>query len=170
MYKYIKVLAALFCMVVFTSSATAQNQKESKDSLAIMEWLLKNFAFDKPDTGFVALPEGNGYSNSNLGAAIKFITLPGKYAKAKTEFLEQKSTENSLQLDIVYHKINDQEAFSIIREEISPDKTQYENFISITTVMGFGDITVIVVGAYPKSKDAALRKKYLQASLTLREL
>lgn len=37
------------------------------------------------------------------------------------------------------------------------------------TVAGFGDVTVCVIGAYPKSKDMLLRKKYIQASLTLQE-
>lgn len=170
MYKSIRVLAAAFCTLVMSLSAIAQDKvEETKDSVAILRWLSKSFIFNRPDTGFFALPEGNGYSNNHLGASIKFIAFPGKYSKAKTEFLEQKSTEASQLLDIIYHKLNDQEAFSIIREEVSPDKTQYENYISITTVLGFGDVTICVIGAYPKSKDISLRKKYMQASLTLRE-
>lgn len=170
MYKSIKFLAAAFCMLALSLSAIAQDKGEnSNDSLSIFGWLSKNFVFSRPDTGFVALPEGNGYSNKDLGATIKFITFPGKYSKAKIEFLEQKSTESSLLIDIVYHKLNGQEAFSVIREEVSPDNLKYENFISIMTVAGFGDVTVCVVGAYPKSKDISLRKKFIQASLTLQE-
>lgn len=157
-------------MLVLSLSAVAQDKGEnSNDSLAILRGLSKSFVFNTPDTGFVAFPEGNGYSNKDLGATIKFITFPGKYSKAKIEFLEEKSTETSLLIDIVYHKINGQEAFSLIREEVSPDKSKYENFISIMTVAGFGDVTVCVIGAYPKSKDMLLRKKYIQASLTLQE-
>ena len=124
-------------MHVLSLSAVAQSKNEdSKDSVAIMSWLTKSFVFDRPDTGFVAIPEGNGYSNDNLGASIKFITFPGKYHKAKTEFVEQKSTETSLLIDIVYHKLNGQEALSVIKEEVSPDKAKYENCISIMTVGG----------------------------------
>jgi len=170
MYKLIKFLLAAFCTVIFASSAIAQNEDKSNDSLAIAAWLSKSFTFNNPDTGFLALPEENGYSNAHLGATIKFISFPEKYAKAKTEFLEQKSTESSLIVDVLNHKINDQEAFSIIREEVSPDKVQYENFISITTVMKIDNVLVCVAGAYPKSKDAMLRNKYIQASLTLKEL
>lgn len=170
MYNFIKFLATLFCMVIVTTSVIAQNHEKSTDSAAIMGWLSRNFVFDKPDSGFVALPEGNGYNNSVLEAGIKFITFPEKYSKIKAEFLGQKSTEQSLLIDTVYHRIGNQEAFSILKEEVSPDKTKYENFISIMTVIGFGDVTVCVVGAYPKSKDSMLRKKYIQAGLTLREL
>jgi hypothetical protein len=130
MYKSIKILAATFCMLVLSLSAVAQAKVEnSNDSLEILRWLSKSFVFNRPDTGFVALPGGNGYSNKDLGATIKFITFPGKYSKAKIEFLEEKSTETSLLIDIVYHKLNGQEAFSLIREEVSTDKAKYENFI-----------------------------------------
>ncbi len=165
-----KVLATIFYMLFLTSSAISQQQKNSTDSLAIVKWLTRSFAFNKPDTGFVELSEANGYSNPSLDAGIKFITFPGNYSKAKTDFLERKSTENFLLVDILYHQINNQEAVSIVREEVSPDNTKYENFISIMTLIGFGDITVCVVGAYPKSKDSILRKKYIYAGLSLREL
>lgn len=145
------------------------NTKNSVDSLGIFKWLSKSFSFNKPDTGFVSLPEGNGYINKNISATIKYITFPSQYSKTKSEFLEYKSTETSLILNILYHKVNNQEAVSIIREEVSPDQLQYENFITIFTIIGLGDITACIIGAYPKSKDSLLRKKYIEASLTLKE-
>jgi hypothetical protein len=170
MCKSMKYFAAVFSILVLSLSALGQGKVENeKDSLAIMNWLSKSFVFNKPDTGFVALPEGNGYANTYIGATIKYITFPGEYAKVKTEFVNQKSTATSLVKDILYHKLNNQEALSVIIEEVSPDKAQYENFISIITVVGFGDVTACIVGAYPKSKDVLLREKYIKASLTLKE-
>ncbi|WP_439505046.1 hypothetical protein [Sediminibacterium sp.] len=165
-----KILTSSTFFLFWSLSAVAQsNTKNSVDSLGIMKWLSKSFSFNKPDTGFIHLSEGNGYSNKNIGATIKYITFPSLYSKTKAEFLEEKSTETSLILNIEYHKVNNQEAVSIIREEISPDQLQYENFITITTIMGFENISICIIGAYPKSKDSLLRKKYIEASLTLKQ-
>ncbi len=165
-----KILTSSTFFLFWSLSAIAQsNSKNSVDSLGIMKWLSKSFSFNKPDTGFVQLSEGNGYSNKNINATIIYITFPSPYSKTKSEFLERKSTETSLLLDIVYHNVNNQEAVSIIKEELSPDQSQYENFITITTILGFENISVCFVGAYPKSKDSLLRKKYIEACLTIKE-
>lgn len=170
MKRYINLLSTCTFFLLLSLSAVAQsNTKNSVDSLGILKWLSKSFSFNKPDTGFVQLAEGNGYTNKNISATIKYITFPSLYSKTKSEFLEEKSTETSLILNIEYHKVNNQEAVSIIKEEVSPDQSQYENFITITTIMGFENISVCIIGAYPKSKDSILRKKYIEASLTLKE-
>lgn len=170
MYKSIQYLTTTVYMLALSFTAVAQQTgNNGKDSLVNLKWLTKNFTFHAPDTGFIALPDGNGYSNNNLGASIKYITFPGKYAEAKAEFLEEESTETSLLLDVVYQRVNGEESFSLIREEISPDELQYENHISFISVAAFGDVTVCILGAYPKSKDKLLREKYLSAVLTLKE-
>jgi hypothetical protein len=165
-----KVFAAACCIQALSLSAIAQGKRENaEDSTAIRSWLTKSFMFDRPDTGFVALPEGKGYSNKHLGATIKFITFPGRYHETKSEFAAQKAVNTSLLIDTVQSKLNGLEVFSIIREEVSPGKNKYENFISLVTIAGFGEVTVCILGAYPKSKDKILREKYIKVSLTIKE-
>ena len=171
MDKLIKVFATAFFIQTLAFSAVAQGEKKNaKDSATASSWLTKKFTFNSPDTGFVSLPEGNGYSNNNSGATIKYVILPENYYKVKSQFVEQKATETSLLIDTIQHKLSGQEAFSVIREEVSPDQSKYENYISTMTIAGIGNITVCIVGAYPKSKDKILRKKYIEASLTVKEL
>lgn len=163
------VSATCFLQLLSVSSLAQANQANKVDSVAIMKWLSMNFSFDKPDTGFVALAEGNGYNNPAMNATIKFISFPQEYYAVKSEFLGHNAMEINLRIDTVTHRLNNLEAFSIIHEEISPDKSKYENYISITTLVKFEDVTVCVIGAYPKSKDKLFRSKFITAALSIKE-
>ena len=170
MHKSFRSSALVFCLFFLTVSVIAQNrEKAAADSLGIMKWLSKSFVLDKPDTGFVLLEGGNGYYHKDLGATIKFITLPGGHLKTQSEMLERKSTDSSLLLTTERHRWKDQDIFFMIREEISPDTAKSENFISLMAITGIDDVTIAIIGAYPKSKDLFLRKKFIQSGLTLRE-
>jgi hypothetical protein len=170
MHKSFISSAVVFCLFFLTVSAMAQTKEKAQaDSLGIMKWLSKSFVLDKPDTGFILLEGGNGYYHKDLGATIKFITFPGGHSKAQAESLERKSTDSSLVLNIERYKWKGQDVFFIIREEISPDTTKSENFISLMAITGIDDVTIGIMGAYPKSKDKFLRKKFIQSGLTLRE-
>jgi hypothetical protein len=155
---------------VRTLSAFAQNNQESAvDTAAVMIWQSKRFTFSKPDSGFVALAEGSGYTNAGMNASIKYLSFPQKYYKVKNQYKNQKPAEATLFIDSISHKSKGREAFTLIHEEVSPDKTMYENYISLMTIVDFGEITVCIVGAYPKSKDKLLREKYLKAALSIKE-
>jgi hypothetical protein len=158
-----------FFLLMSTSSIAQSNQEETVDSVAVMNWLSKNFSFNRPDTGFVALGEGNGYSNPTINATIKYISFPQKFIKVKSQFADRKPTETTLLVDTIKHSSNGLAAFSLIQEEVSPDKSKYENYISITTIVDFKDITACIIGAYPKSKDKILREKFIKAALSIKE-
>lgn len=144
-------------------------QQKTHDSLVAIKWLSTNYVFNQPDENFTVLPEGNGFKNESINATIKYLIFPAKYSKAKEQFLQQKSSDTSIILDVIFHKINGKEAFTIIKEEVSPDKTQFENFIGLTTIVEFEYITACVIGAYPKSYDSSLRKKFIESSLSIKE-
>lgn len=164
------ILILIAVLNAFTFSAIAQNNEaDNKDSVSVMNWLSRNFVFEKPDTGFIALTEGNGYRNNSLDATIKYLSFPENFEKIQNQFANKKSTKTSLVIDTLRHKVNESEAFSVITEEISPDKSKYENYIIITTLVDFREITVCIVGAYPKSKDKLLQEKYIKAALTIKE-
>ena len=158
-----------FFLLISTSSIAQAKQEDTNDSLAVMNWLTKSFSFSSPDTGFVALDEGNGYSNPTINATIKYISFPQQFNKVKVQFADRKSTESTLLLDTINHNSNGLTAFSLIQEEISPDKSKFENYISIATIVDFKNITVCIIGAYPKSKDKFLREKFIKAALSIKE-
>jgi hypothetical protein len=167
MYKYFVSFA--FACLSYLDSISQTNQEREVDSMAVMNWLSKSYSFNKPDTGFISLDEGNGYGNAALSANIKYISFPQRYAKVKGQFTGQKRTEPTRLINTITHNLKGTEAFTIVQEEVSPDKTLYENYISLMTIVDFGNITVCVVGTYPKSKDAALREKFLKAALSVKE-
>jgi hypothetical protein len=170
LYKLYTFTVFFICIQSFFYSASAQNNEdEKKDSVPDMSWITKSFVFDKPDTGFIILPEGNGYRNNFLDATIKYISLPGNYNITLKDFASPKSTESSLIIDTITHKTNGRKAFTVITEEISPDKNKYENYIMIITVVDFSEMTVGVLGVYPKSKGILLQEKYIKAALSIKE-
>lgn len=167
---YNKILGAFLIVVLFSTVALSQTKEEkSYDSLVAKKWLLTNYVFDQPGENFILLPEGNGYRNESINATVKYLIFPAKYSKVKEQFLQQKSSDTSIRLDVIFHTINGKEAFTIIKEEVSPDKTQFENFIGLTTIVEFEYITACVIGAYPKSYDSLLRKKFIESSLSIKE-
>lgn len=167
---YYKILGSCYLIFLFSISAISQTkQQKSYDSLVAVKWLGTNYVFNQPDVNFTILPEGNGYRNETIKATIKYIIFPTKYYKAKEQYLQQKSNDTSIILDVIFHKINGKEALTIIKEEVSPDKTQYENFIGLTTIIEFEYITACVIGAYPKSYDSLLKKKFIESSLSIKE-
>lgn len=163
-----KFVAVVFFCLAITITASAQETKPAaKDSAITFKWLTKSFLLKKPDTGFVALDDGSGFEKKSINATLKIVTLPGKYDDAKKEFLTSSPRENSLKVDVIYNTVNKKEAVSFITEEISPDKTQFENFILIMTLIEVDDVLVVVIGAYPKSHDKTLRQKFIQTSIEI---
>jgi hypothetical protein len=56
----------------------------------------------------------------------------------------------------------------LIQEWIAPPNSGYENYISITTIIpNSSAITYGIIGAYPKSHDKAMRKKFIESALSL---
>ena len=163
-----KFVAVVFFCLAITISAWAQEKKPTKtDSTITLNWLTKSFLLKNPDTGFVALDDGSGFEKKSINATLKIVTLPGKYDDAKKEFLTSSPRENSVKIDIVYNNVNNKETDSFITKEISPDKTQFENFILIMTLIEVDDVLVVVIGAYPKSHDKSLRQKFIQTSIDI---
>jgi hypothetical protein len=164
-----KFVAVVFFCLAITISAWAQEKKPTKtDSTITLNWLTKSFLLKNPDTGFVALDDGSGFEKKSINATLKIVTLPGKYDDAKKEFLTSSPRENSLKVDVIYNTVNKKEAVSFITEEISPDKTQFENFILIMTLIEVDDVVVMVIGAYPKSHDKLLRQKFIETTISIK--
>lgn len=170
MYRMYLFFGLISILNLTPHSVVAQiNNEDTTGAAVFMRWIQTSFTFKKPDSSFVALEEGNGYTNAGINATIKYISFPQKYSIVKGQFENQQSKDSTLIIDTFSHNSNGLEAFTVVQEELSPDLARYENFISLATLVNFGDITICVVGAYPKSKDKMLREKFLTSSLTIKE-
>jgi hypothetical protein len=156
----------LFILSITIFIASQQVYAQSKDTTGnfLLEALTKTYVLENLPTGFVASPQGDGYTNSKTKATIKIISLPGEYKSAKGQFSNFKPSKSTLFVDSTTHNLNGKEAFTIITEEVSPSK-QYENYISIVTLLDFNQTVVMVVSAYPKSQDKILRQQLIKAGL-----
>ena len=146
------------------------NAQKTKGDSILKEMLsasMTKIMFDRPDTNFIELTDASGYTHEKIKATIKATILPGDYASAEKEFRNVKSENDLKNLDTIHHFVNNKAAFSLIQEWISPS-SDYENYISITTIIpNSSTISYVVIGAYPKSHDKALRKKFIASALSL---
>ena len=158
-----QVLAIIVLMI--SVKCYGQEKLDSAFGALRAEW--NNFNFSAPDTSFLPVDGGLAYFNKNFNSRIKYGLLPGDFTTNLNQFRKIESTAGSVFLDTIPH--TQRRAFSILREEIAPAGSGYENYISVLTIVEHSNqITLMVAGAYPKSQDAQLRKKFLDASLSIR--
>lgn len=158
-----QVLAAIVLFLAIESYS--QEKQDSAFGSLRAEW--NNFNFSAPDTSFLPVDGGLAYFNKTYNSRIKYGLLPGDYSSNLNQFRKIESTAGSMFLDTISH--SQRKAFSILREEIAPAGSGYENYISVLTIVEHSNqITLMVAGAYPKSQDAHLRKKFLDSSLSIR--
>ena len=164
------ILILILFLNLYVLSTVAQSHEESiGDSTAVKLWLSGSFSVSKPDSGFVPMEQDYGYIHAGINASIKLLSFPQKYHKVKSQYKNYKPSESSLFMDSITHNLSGLDAFTIIQEELSPDTNLYENYITLTTIVDFGEITVCIVGAYPKSKDKLLREKFIKTTLSVKE-
>jgi|GEM_PF-3979755 len=125
--------------------------------------------FTKPDGNFVALPDSTGYTYPRWNAKIKGLLFAGNYQAVSKEFSKTKNSQERKVIARIHHSLKLKSAFTLIQEEIAPPESNSENNILVTTVISNGHYTTFMVyGSYPKSHDKELRKKFIQASLSIR--
>ena len=179
----------LFICIAFAGYYNMNAQKTKGDSIAkdsigkeilsaMLSVSMDKIMFDRPDTNFIELTDASGYRYEKINASIKAIILPGNYSSAEKELSELKSDDVYKNLDTMHHFVNNKAAFSLIQERIMSeaerkmlkegDNQDHENYIFINTVIPNSEfITYGVVGAYPKSHDKDLRKKFIASALSL---
>jgi hypothetical protein len=159
----------LFIISITFLLASQQVFAQSKDTTGnfLLEILTKRYVLENLPNGFVASPQGDGYANSKIKATIKIISLPGEYKSAKEQFSYFKGSKSTLFVDSTTHNLNGKEAFTLITEDVSPNK-QFENYISTMTLLDINQSIVMVVCIYPKSQDKILRAQLIKASLKIK--
>lgn len=158
--------------IFFGLEATAQNEKpKQKDSsqVDLIGLLLSSYSFEKPTEEFIELVEGGGYTCDKYKAAIRYVIVPGKLGKLREEYKNLKLPEYSILIDTSTHRLNEREYLVMVTEEISFDEKKQENYIMVSVASEQNDVVVFVVGAYPKSHDAMLRKSFIQSGYTIKK-
>ncbi len=159
--KIVIVTAAMFFSVVVYA--------QTKGDSIVTGWLATTISFRKPDSNFVALTDRKGYTFAEINATITASLFPGDYLRAEEELKRIKSTGQRKLLDTLHHLLKSESAFTLIQEESAPQDSRNENFILITSIIpNSAYTTFMVVGVYPKSHDNNLRKKFIEASLSIK--
>ena len=174
--RYVLKAALLSITILKLNSSIAQidttDQTNNTDSLNFVEMFMPwtFYYFNSPDSNFVTLEDGSGYTSTEWKATIRFVmAFPGGFASAKTDFEKIKTTSESILLDTINNSLNGRKAFTVITEEIAPKGSGFENFTFIQTIVEFEKYTIGIGGGYPKSKDKEWRQKFINASLSIKK-
>lgn len=166
--KFILLASLSFFAITCYSQDSLLNKKIFEDYINAIAFM--HLEFLPPDRNFELLNDSTGYQCLERTATIKYTFIPGTFKEVVKEMREQKSTEDILVIDTLSTSFKNVQAFILVEENIAPKSSGFENFISLFIVVPLKDnVTVAVIGAYPKSQDANLRKKYIVAALTIKE-
>lgn len=177
--KLVKIILLMLVLSFLFNRGITHAQSDSTYSLEdsadnpnfeeiFMPWNF--YSFNSPDSTFIALEDGSGYTNPEWNATIKFVmAFPGGFANAKKDFEKIKATSESILLDTINNYLNGRKAFTVITEEIAPKGSGFENFIFIQTIVELEKYTIGMGGGYPKSKDKEWRQKFINAALSVKK-
>jgi len=126
-------------------------------------------SFKKPDSNFITLSGGAGYTLAAMNATINGSLFPGNYQVAEAELKRIKSSAQLKLVDTLHHLLGPKHAFTIIQEQGDSPNNISGEYILVTTIIPHNrHATFMVVGIYPKAHDNYLRKKFIEASLTIK--
>lgn len=165
-----KILFSLLLLIA--SPVLAQESDSAQSDQILMDYMTavvhERFLFDRPDASFDLLDDSSGFQNAANKATIKFIMIPGGYDKVVRDFRKPDHKPGRRRLDSAAFS-QPRTGFRVVEEMIAPPGENVENFIVIMTVFPFKkNVTVAMIGAYPKSQDAVYRKRFIDAALTLK--
>ena len=162
----------LYLLLLFCIPAISQNGNAPRSEQAFKEFfeamMSSRFTFEKPDREFSLTEDSSGFQNATKKATIKYMLLPASYEEVLKDFRKSEKKSNRLLVDSTSFT-QPRTGFTVFEELEAPPGKDSENFITMMTVFPFTkNLAVAVIGAYPKSQDAAYRKKFREAALTLK--
>ena len=143
--------------------------KDYLSTLATVE-----FGFDSPGDDFEKLADGSGFTCLSKKATIKYIVVPGSYESAISEIAEKKGFGIGTGINVIdtFSAFKgDRHLLFLLSENVAPPGVKEENMYIVTTFMRYSaNVTLGIIAAYPKSRDAAIRKKLVDAAFSLHKL
>lgn len=144
-----------------------QKMLYAQDSLNLFNTILNpdRIRYEKPDESFILKEDSITYFSSLYNSTITYIILPVNYEKVLNEF---KSNKYIALVDTNSFYINDKWGFNLIEERSAPSNSVFENYYTLSTLLPYKiNATILFIGAYPKSTDKLLRKKFLNSALSI---
>lgn len=163
----------MYCLLLLLApSAFGQEPDSLKGEKRFTEYLntilYEKFFFESPGPDFRFLEDSSGYQYTEKKATIKVLVTIGSFEEVLSDFRKTPGLGNYKLLDSSFFS-SPRTGFSRIYEASPPEGVESENFIAVMVLFPFSEnVSIGVVGGYPKSTDTLYRKKFLDAALTLR--
>lgn len=164
----------LFILLIF-SAWNASAQEDTTVELSPQDmFFAENYTLDKPDSSFIELTDGGGYTNKEGNAAVRFVmAFPVGIEKSKRQVDSMKTSAEQIIIDKKYNYslTKELESIIVIIEVVPPPGSGYENYIAIHCYKKHDKATLAAAGYYLKSLDnQGFRENILKSCLSIRKV